>query len=214
VRDWRETTGAVLGGDDYFPEVDAPGDVTAQIVASAPNGGSSESYMLFLFSIATARRSIYVTNPYFVIDDQMKDALIQAQRRGVQVMIIVPGQLDSKFFRLDQNLVHYAGRGEIGRLLKAGIRVFAYRPALLHAKTMVVDGTWAIIGSTNFDHRSFELNKEINLTVLDARVAARVEEIFRDDLGRCHELSYDEWARRGPVERVFEWFAVPAKSQL
>ncbi len=214
VRDWRETTGAVLGGDDYFPEVDSPGDVTAQIVASAPTGGASESYMLFLFAISTARRSISVTNPYFVIDDQMKDALIAAQRRGVQVTVVIPGQLDGRFFRVDQNLVHYAGRGEIGALLKAGIRVFAYRPAFLHAKTMVVDDAWAIIGSTNFDRRSFELNREINLTVLDARVAARLEAIFRDDLARCDELTYAKWSSRGPVERVLEWFAVPAKSQL
>ena len=204
----------MLGGDDYFPEVDSPGDVTAQIVASAPTGGASESYMLFLFAISTARRSISITNPYFVIDDQMKDVLIAAQRRGVQVTVVIPGQLDGRLFRVDQNLVHYAGRGEIGALLKAGIRVFAYRPAFLHAKTMVVDDAWAIIGSTNLDRRSFELNREINLTVLDARVAARLEAIFRDDLARCEELTYAKWSSRGPVERVLEWFAVPAKSQL
>ncbi len=214
VRDWRETTGAILGGGDYFPEIDAPGDVTAQIVASAPSGGSSESYMLFLLAIATARRSIEITNPYFAIDDEMKQALIDAKRRGVDVTVIIPGQLESEVFRIDQNLVHYAGRGEVGPLLQAGIRIFQYRPALLHAKTMVVDGTWAIIGSTNFDRRSFQLNKELNVTVLDARVAARLEAIFRDDLGRSEELTYAKWRGRGPVERLLEWFAVPAKSQL
>ncbi len=213
VRDWRATTRTVLGGDAYFPVLARAGDVTAQMVTSAPGGGSSESYMLFLLAIATAQRSIAITNPYFVLDDEMRDALVAAAARGVRIDVIVPGQLET-VFRVDQNLVYYAGRGDFGPLLRAGIRIHQYEPALLHAKTMVVDGRWAMIGSTNFDRRSFALNEEINLTAFDPGIAGRLERIFEDDLRRSHELTYREWQSRGLIERFFELFAIPAKRQL
>jgi cardiolipin synthase len=216
VRDWRATTGRVLGGTDYFPDGarDPAGSETAQIVASAPADGASESYLLFLLAIASAERSILITNPYFVLDHAMTDALVRAVGRGVEVVVIVPGRLEHPLGRPDQNLVHHAGRAGFGTLLQAGVRIFEYTAALLHAKTMVVDGRWATIGSTNVDARSFALNAEINLTVADAGVAARLEEIFRDDLRFSRPITYDDWRTRGLQERVFEWFAFPAKSQL
>jgi cardiolipin synthase len=216
VRDWRSTTGRVLGGTDYFPDGGgAPaGSVTAQIVASSPVDGASESYLLFLLAIASAERSILITNPYFVLDQPMTDELVRAVGRGVAVTVLVPGRLEHALERPDQNLVHHAGRAGFGTLLQAGVRIFEYRAALLHAKTMVVDGRWATIGSTNVDARSFALNAEINLTVADPGVAARLEEIFRDDLRFARPITYDDWRARGLKERVFEWFAFPAKSQL
>jgi cardiolipin synthase len=216
VQDWRRTTGRVLGGPAYFPAARYPsaGSVTAQIVASSPIDGASESYLLFLLAIASAERSIRITNPYFVLDEPMAAELVRAVRRGVEVTVLVPGRLEHALGRPDQNLVHHAGRAGFGELLQAGVRIFEYRAALLHAKTMVVDGRWATIGSTNVDARSFALNAELNLTVADAGVAARLEEIFHDDLRHSRPLSYDEWRARGLKERAFEWFAFPAKSQL
>ena len=214
VQDWSATTGTVLVGSDYFPTLDPTGGVTAQIVKSSPGTGASESYMMFLLALDSARRSIYVTNPYFVIDEPMKQAFVRAAGRGVQVMVLIPGRLENELVRPDQNLVHYAGRGELGELLDAGVRVFEYKAALLHAKTMVVDGVWATIGSTNLDRRSFELNEELNLTVFDTRLARRLEGIFQNDLQLADEITHEQWRMRGPKQRVFELFAFPAKSQL
>jgi len=214
VQNWSATTGTALVGDDYFPRLAPVGPVTAQIVKSSPGAGASESYMMFLLAIDSARRSIYVTNPYFVVDAPMKEAFVRAAARGVQVVVLVPGRLENELVRVDQNLVHYAGRGEIGELLEAGVRVFEYTAALLHAKTMVVDGVWATVGSTNLDRRSFELNEELNLTVFDSRVAHRLEDIFWSDLQLADEVTHEQWQARGPKQRVFELFAFPAKSQL
>jgi cardiolipin synthase len=214
VQDWWATTGTALVGDDYFPDLPPAGGVTAQVVASSPAGGASDAYMMFLLAISSARRSIHVTNPYFVIDDAFAEEFIRAAKRGVEVMALVPGRIENELLRVDQNLVHYAGRGELGPLLEAGVRVFEYEAALLHAKTMVVDGVWATIGSTNFDPRSFELNDELNVTVLDAGVARQLEEIFRRDLERSREVTYAEWQARGLKQRILEVFAFPAKSQL
>ena len=94
------------------------------------------------------------------------------------------------------------------------MRVFEYKAALLHAKTMVVDGIWATVGSTNLDRRSFELNEELNLTVFDSHLARRLEDIFWSDLQLADEVTHAKWQMRGPKQRVFELFAFPAKSQL
>jgi cardiolipin synthase len=214
VQDWWATTGTALVGDDYFPALSPAGGVTAQVVKSSPAGGVSDAYMMFLLAIGAAQRSIHVTNPYFVIDDAFKEEFIRAAERGVQVWALVPGRLENELIRVDQNLVHYAGRGELGELLEAGVRVFEYEAALLHAKTMVVDGAWATIGSTNFDPRSFELNEELNVTVFDPGLARQLEDVFQRDLQLSREITYEEWRSRGLKQRILELFAVPAKSQL
>jgi len=214
AQNWREATGRLLGGEAYFPQLDPVGAVTAQIVKSSPTGGASESYILFLLAIASARRSIRITNPYFVLDEQMTHELLRATARGVEVAVLVPGRLENEMVRVDQNLVHYAGRGNFGPLLEGGVRIFEYKAALLHAKTMVVDGAWATIGSTNLDRRSFALNQELNLTVFDAGVAGALEGVFREDLSHSQELTYEQWRSRGIRQRILEWVALPAKSQL
>jgi cardiolipin synthase len=130
AENWLEASGVVLGGDAYFPRpVPAPGTVHAQVVRSSPRGGSFAMYTLFLLAITSARESISITNPYFVPDDKMREALTQAARRGVRVSVLVPGAID-------HNLVRQASRANFGALLKAGVEIHEYRPALLHAKTM------------------------------------------------------------------------------
>lgn len=214
VQDWWATTDTALVGDDYFPALEPAGGVTAEVVESSPGAGTSPSYMMFFLAITAARRSIYVTNPYFVIDDAMKDAFIAAAHRGVQVVVLVPGRLEHELTRVDQNLVHYAGRGELGDLLAGGVRVFEYKAALLHAKTMTVDGIWSTVGSTNLDPRSFNLNDEINLTILDEGVTKQLEDAFWRDVAISPEVTYEDWQSRGLKQRFFELFAIPAKSQL
>lgn len=204
---WLETTGEALGGDGYFPTLERHGNVPAQIVRSSPLGGSFQNYMLYLLSINSAKKSILITNPYFIPDKNMTDALVSAAKRGVRVAVLAPGKLDNK-------LAYTASRSSYGPLLKGGIKIFEYQPALLHAKTMVVDGVWGTVGSSNFDNRSFALNQELNLTVYDSPFAAQLVQVFEEDLKYAKPVTYDEWRHRGIGERMMEIFSFPIKEQL
>jgi cardiolipin synthase len=137
----------------------------------------------------------------------MIETLAQAARRGVHVVLLLPGAID-------HNLVRQASRAQLGRLLRSGVEIYEYRAAMLHAKTMVIDSAWATVGSTNLDRRSFELNEELNLVVYDARVARRLEEVFAKDLEQSGPVTYERWRRRGFLARILETFAIPIRSQL
>jgi cardiolipin synthase len=208
AENWLEATGVALGGPDYFPRpIEAKGDVESHIVRSSPVGGSVEMYTMFLLAMAAARRTIYITNPYFVPDDKMIETLIQARQRDVRVVLLLPGAID-------HNLVREASRSQFGRLFKAGIKVYEYRAALLHSKTMVIDSVWATVGSTNLDRRSFELNEELNLVVYGADIARRLERVFVDDLEQSREVTYEQWKNRGIKGRIPEILSVPFRSQI
>jgi len=204
---WLETTGTAIGGAGYFPHLEPVGKLPAQIVSSSPAGGSFQNYMLFLLSINSARKTILIANPYFIPDDVMTEALLKAVRRGVRVIVLVPGKIDSQ-------LTYTVSRSHYGGLLRGGAEIFEYQAALMHAKTMVIDGIWATIGSTNFDNRSFALNQELNLTVYDPSLAHRLETIFQDDLNYSKKITYEEWNSRSVFERLFELFAFPVREQL
>jgi len=208
AENWLEATGVALGGPDYFPSpIEAKGQVESQIVRSSPAGGSVAMYTMFLLAIASARRSIYITNPYFVPDAKMLSTLLQARQRGVRVVLLLPGATD-------HNLVRQASRSELGRLLQAGIKVYEYRAALLHAKTMVIDSIWATVGSTNLDRRSFELNEELNLVVYNPDIARRLEGVFEADLRGSREVTYEAWKNRGIVSRFLEALSLPFRDQM
>ena len=202
-----EPTGTAIGGAGYFPRLEPVGKLPAQVVSSSPAGGSFQNYMLFLLSINSARKTILIANPYFIPDDVMTEALLKAVSRGVRVIVLVPGKIDSQ-------LTYTVSRSHYGRLLLGGAEIFEYQAALMHAKTMVIDGIWATIGSTNFDNRSFALNQELNLTVYDASLARRLEVIFQDDLKYSKKITYEEWNSRSVFERLFELFAFPVREQL
>jgi cardiolipin synthase A/B len=204
---WLEATGTLLGGDGYFPRLEPRGKVSAQMVKSSPIGGSFQNYMLFLLSITSAKKSILITNSYFIPDDTMIDALLKAAARGVRVVVLVPG-------KIDHQITYRASRSNYGRMLLGGIQIFEYMASLMHAKTMVVDGVWATVGSTNFDNRSFALNEELNLTVYDSGIAQRLEEAFEQDLKYSRKITYEEWNSRGIGERIYEIFAFPVKEYL
>jgi len=208
AENWLEATGIVLGGEPYFPRPLPPsGEAYAQVVRSSPAGGSFAMYTMFLLAISSARRSIFITNPYFVPDNSMEEALLAAVGRGVKVVVLVPGAID-------HNLVRQASRGKFGKMLKAGVEIYEYRAALLHSKTMVVDGVWSTVGSTNLDNRSFALNDELNLVVYDPGVARRLEKVFADDLSHSKKVDYESWRRRGLIDRTMELFSVPLRDQL
>ena len=204
---WLETTGDLLGGEGIFPRLESRGRTPLQLVKSSPVGGSFQNYILYLLAITWAKKSILITNPYFIPDDHMIAALLKATARGVHVVVLVPARSDFK-------ITYRASRRHYGEMLQGGIEIFEYSPALLHSKTMVVDGVWATVGSTNFDNRSFALNEELNVGVYDRDVAQKLEQIFATDLKRSRRVTYEEWQARGLKEKFFELFAFPVEEQL
>ena len=208
AENWVEATGKVLGGADYFPAPTPPkGKVHAQIIRSGPLGGSYAMYTTFLLALSSAQRSIRITNPYVLLDEQMIETLVQAAKRGVEITFLVPGTSDHP-------LVRHAGRRQFGRLLEAGIRIHEYSAALLHAKTIVIDGIWATVGSTNLDYRSFRLNDELNLVAYDREFAAQLEKVFREDLVYSERIDLEAWKDRSVKGRMFELLAIPFESNL
>ena len=131
-----------------------------------------------------------------------RDELIKAKQRGVDVKVVVPGR------RTDQHMTRYSSRTLFGELLKHGVKIYEYQPAMIHVKGLVIDGTWSIVGFTNIDSRSFGLNDEINLAARDPVLAAELTRQFFQDMDQAEEITYDEWKRRGIVERVRGWLGL------
>ncbi len=201
AENWLESTGELLTGLEYYPECRVEGGTAAMIINSTPSiGRATRARMLFQTLIASARRSLHITTPYFLPDRSARQELIRAmEMRGVEVKIITPGK------HSDHLLTRRSSRRLYGELLKSGAQIYEYQPSMIHTKSMVVDGVWSVVGSTNFDHRSFGLNDEVNLASLDERLAARLEEDFQRDLADSRRVTYDEWQRRSPFERFNEW---------
>lgn len=170
------------------------------IVRSSASGGSSDMKRLYLLLIASARRTLDITSPYFVIDESSEWALKDAIQRGVRVRILTEGD------HTDAKPVKYSSRRAYGRLLENGIQLYEYQPTMLHTKVMVVDGTWSMFGSANFDNRSLELNDELNVAVHDRDLGSRFSRIFEADLQRAKRLRVDEWRQRPLVEKAREHF--------
>jgi cardiolipin synthase len=197
---------AVLGGERYFPAL-AAGKSDAQAVKSSPLTGSYDTYLLYLMSIAAARKSIHITNPCFLPSDRLTQALLAAASRGVEVVLLTPGVTDWR-------LVYRASRRGFGPLLLGGVKLYEYQPALMNAKTMVVDDAIAVIGSTNLDNRSFALNEEINLVAYDSATARRLDEVFAEDLTHAKRVEYAAWKARPLGEKILELFTLPIEEEL
>jgi cardiolipin synthase len=163
---------------------------------------------MYLLSIASAAERVLIANSYFVPDDLAVETLVQARSRGVQVEIIVPGPW------IDTETVRRASRSRWGPLLEAGVEIYEYQPTMFHCKVMIVDGIWTSVGSTNFDNRSFRLNDEANLNVLDHDLAAELERVFEADKAASRRITYDMWRRRPARERLVEAAAGLLRAQL
>jgi cardiolipin synthase len=167
---------------------------------SSPSGGSNRVKLLYLLSLAGARRTLDLQSPYVVLDESTRWSLMEARRRGVRVRLLVEGHLT------DAKPVKYASRADYDALLAAGIEIHEFQPTMMHVKALIVDGVWSIVGSTNFDNRSLELNDEINVAVADANLAVRLTEDFEADLGRSRRLTLEAWRERSPTDKAREKF--------
>jgi cardiolipin synthase A/B len=195
-----EASGRIIDGGDYFPPATPdPGKTIALVITSTPSsGGSTRARVLFQTLIAGARKSIYITTPYFLPDRSMTDELVHALQRGVEVNVIVPGKHD------DHALTRSSGRSAYGKLLKAGANVYEYEPSMIHAKIAIFDGVWSVVGSTNLDNRSFGINDEINVAVLDPHIADRLTRDFESDASESKHVTLEDWKKRPVPERLME----------
>jgi cardiolipin synthase A/B len=205
---WVKSRGELLSGLDYFPTTEPRGQHLAQVIKSSPSEGSSTVKLLYIVSMVSARQRIWINSAYFVPDKDTIRALEGAVRRGVDVRVIIPGEI------IDVPIVRQAGRLHYHDLLDRGIRLWEYQPTMMHAKTMVVDGIWSTVGSSNFDDRSFRLNDEVNVNIYDEAIAAQMEAMFEEDLARSEEIKLRPWLRRPRFSRVKEWVAGRFRPQL
>ena len=198
---WAETTGELIAGDTFFPKkafTTIDGGVEAGVFFSSPTTGSTPAERFNALSIASARRTLYVTNSYFVPDDDFRKLLISARQRGVDVRILTVSK------ETDVKTTWWAGRSRYEELLKGGVRIYEYQPAMMHSKTFIVDGMWGSIGSMNFDNRSLAFNNESNFVFLDSGFGAQMNATFMDDLTRSQEIVLPEFVNRPWYDRAIE----------
>jgi cardiolipin synthase len=205
---WMKTTARVLDGDDYFPALQPAGEQHAQVFKSSPREGTEAVRLMYLLSIAAARKNIRLSASYYVPDDLTTQEFIEAVQRGVSVEIILPGA------ETDSPIVKHASRGKWGPLLKAGVKIYEYQPTMYHCKMMIVDDVWVSVGSANFGNRSFRLNDEANLNVFSREFASDQVRVFEMDKARCKEVTYRAWKKRGIWERFMEMITAPFRAQL
>jgi cardiolipin synthase len=200
---WAEATGELITGDVYFPPAAFAevGTVAAGVLHSVPTIGSTPAERFLALSISAARRTLYISNSYFVPDDDFRSLLIRAAKHGVDVRVLTAGD------KSDVKTTVFAGRARYPELLKGGVRVYEYQPTMMHAKTFVVDGLWSSVGSLNFDNRSLVFNNESNIAALDAGVGASLDSLFMSDLRFAKEIKLAELERQSWFERMLEWGA-------
>ena len=195
---WLESSGEILSSSKQFGFRAAPGGKESFVVLSTPHGGGTQARILFQALINSARSTIRITTPYFIPDRSAREALVEAIERGVAVQILTAGPL------IDHPVVRRLSHRSVRRLLQAGAEIFEYEPSMIHAKLMTVDGMWNVIGSTNFDHRSFALNDEVNLAVLDRQLAGTIEADFLEDLQQSRRLDLSTVAETMQAEAVVD----------
>ena len=197
---WAQQKGPALAPKNYLPPPRVAGTQVVRAIGSSPDEPYSQIYATLLSAIASAERSVRITNAYFAPDPQLLDALASAARRGVDVALILPSQTDSW-------LVFHAGRRYYARLLRAGVKIHERRGVILHSKTALIDGVWATVGSTNLDWRSFLHNHELNAVVLGPDFGRQVQALFDKDLAESDAITLEAWQQRGLDLRVKELFA-------
>ena len=203
AENWLEAAGEVLPETEFAldehgsPRMLPAGTAAAMVVNSTPSAGrSTRARLLFQVLVASARESIQICSPYFLPDRSLLAELEHAARRGVPVTVLTPGKWNN------HPITRLGSRQRYGRLLKAGVQLYEYQPAMIHAKVFIVDCLWAVVGSTNFDNRSFGLNDEVNLAVLEPRLAQELARDFAADLEQASCITLEQWLGRSYAERA------------
>jgi cardiolipin synthase len=196
AENWLECCGEILTGPRHWPRLQPAGPVDAMLVKSSPSDRATVSRVVFQMLIEGAAREVDISTPYFLPDRAMRRALVRTARRGVRVRIIVPGPVT------DQRWVRLASRRMYRELLENGVQLHEYRPSMTHVKALMVDGMWAVIGTTNVDNRSFEHNDEVNVAMKDQEVTARLRQDFESDLQASDAIGLEDWQARPLLEKL------------
>jgi len=197
---WEKQHGKPLAPKTYFPELKPQGNDIVRAIGSTSDDPYSLIYLTLISAIGNAERQVYLTNAYFVPDPQLLKSLIDAVARGVDVKLILPSHSDSA-------VVFHAGRSHYSTLLKAGVKIYERRGALLHSKSAIIDGVWSTVGSTNLDWRSFLDNDEINAVILGREFAQQMQATFATDLKASEAIDLERWEHRPLSFRFKEWMA-------
>lgn len=204
---WSKQKGQPLAQKNYFPKLDKQGDEIVRAIGSASADPHSLIYLTLLSAISNAEQRVYLTNAYFVPDPQFLKSLTDAAQRGVDVKLILPSHTDSW-------AVFNAGRSHYSRLLRAGVKIYERRGAVMHSKTASIDGVWSTIGSTNLDWRSFLHNDELNAAILGRDFSRQMDAMFARDLAESDAIEIDRWEQRSLLFRLKEWAARRAEYWL
>jgi cardiolipin synthase A/B len=208
AQNWLETTGEILSGQRFFPEAMATGSTQVQTIQSSPATGAGAVGTMYFTALQCATSEVLIANPYFVPDARVVAVLATARARGADIKIMLAGDHIDSWWARQNSLRRY------GKLLEAGVEIYEFQPTMLHQKTMIIDGTWATIGTANLDNRSFALNEETNLCFHDRGIAATLRAIFVADLARCRRVDLESWRRRGFWQKSQERFASLIEDQL
>lgn len=208
AQNWLATTGEVITGPEYYPVLDLTGGVEVQTVHSSPRGDIYAASILYSLCILSARKHIYIGNPYFVPGPRIIDMLADAGERGVDVKVMVAGSQSDTWWARQNSIRLY------GKLLEAGVEIYEYQPTMLHYKMMVVDHIWATVGTANLDHRSFRLNEETNLCFFDPDLVDDLRKTFFTDLEKCTRVELKAWRNRGAMTKAGELFASLLRDQV
>jgi len=216
AQSWVGASGRILAGPAFFPPAEpvaAAGPAAGRplrhvAVASSPAPEDHPLRPFFWLSFRAARERLYLASSYFVPDPQLRRAVAERARAGVDVRLLLPGE------HTDAKPIRWATHRYYEELLAAGVRIWEYQPTFMHAKLLVIDGRWTVVGSANMDVRSKELNEENVLGILDPGLAAAAERAFLADLGRATEIRPEGWRRRGATARLFERLGAALAEQL
>ncbi|MGE0443660.1 MAG: phosphatidylserine/phosphatidylglycerophosphate/cardiolipin synthase family protein [Vicinamibacterales bacterium] len=196
AENWLECCGEILTGPRHWPPLAPAGETGAMLVKSSPSDRATVSRVVFQMLIEGAVSNIDISTPYFLPDRALRRALVRSARRGVAVRVVAPGR------HSDQRLVRLASRRMYRELLEGGIRIYEYRPSMTHVKALMVDDTWAVIGTTNVDNRSFEHNDEVNVAFKEAAVTQRLRRDFEADVAASDEITLEAWRSRPAFEKL------------
>jgi cardiolipin synthase len=167
-----------------------------------PEGSAPAVKILHHSLICLARERIWIQNPYFIPDPDAIDAFASAVKRGVDIRVLMPSTSGS-----DNPMVQHAGHRNFERLMRSGVKLFEYSHTLLHQKVMTVDGLYSVVGSSNFDDRSFETNDEVTLGILDPITALKLDEIFEKYVKRATEMDVEKWVKRSIGHKIKDYAA-------
>ncbi len=197
LANWAESTGELLYGDAVLQGgAAATGDQEAAILYCSPSLGSTSAERFVALMLFAAQQSLFISSAYFVPPRGLRRLLREAVARGVDVRVLHPGR------NTDHTSTWYAARAYYEELLDAGVRIYEYEPAMMHAKTLVADGLWCSVGSVNFDNRSLKLNDEVTLVARDEALGRSLQELFLRDLEYSREVRLDHFRRRPRLERA------------